>query len=217
MVKNNKLPNEIIPFLSNDKDFHEKPSDDWGSFPSPVNCIIAGGRNIGKTRVMKNILLRQTIYDRIVVYTPLEDTQEYDDIDVEYVNEIPPFSFFDKSQHNCFIIEDCDVKNDLNREQRTLLGNYYRVASHMNIDLFTITQNPFDITPTLRRVANVVILFKNNDLDMLNSLCRKFNVKSTDLKAIFDTFTPFDSLVIDDTRPKHLRLRKNLFQVIELE
>ena len=83
----------------------------------------------------------------------------------------------------------------------------------MNIDLFTITQNPFDITPTLRRVANVVILFKNNDLDMLNSLCRK----STDLKAIFDSFTPFDSLVIDDTRPKHLRLRKNLFQVIELE
>ena len=133
-------------------------------------------------------------------------------------NEIPPFSFVDKSQqYNCFIIEDCDVKNDLNREQRTLLGNYYRVASHMNIDLFTITQNPFDITPTLRRVANVVILFKNNDLDMLNSLCRKFNVKSTDLKAIFDTFTPFDSLVIDDTRSKHLRLRKNLFQVIELE
>jgi len=171
--------------LSNDKDFHEKPSDDWGSFPSPVNCIIAGGRNIGKTRVMKNILLRQTIYDHIVVYTPLEDTQEYD---VEYVNEIPPFSFFDKSQqYNCFIIEDCDVKNDLNREQRTLLGNYYRVASHMNIDLFTITQNPFNITPTLRRVANVVILFKNNDLDMLNSLCRKFNVKSSDLKAIFDT------------------------------
>ena len=217
MVKNNKLPNEIIPFLSNDKDFHEKPSDDWGSFPSPVNCIIAGGRNIGKTRVMKNILLRQTIYDRIVVYTPLEDTQEYDDIDVEYLNEIPPFSFYNKSLHNCFIIEDCDVKNDLNREQRTLLGNYYRVASHMNIDLFTITQNPFDITPTLRRVANVVILFKNNDLDMLNSLCRKFNVKSSDLKAIFDTFTPFDCLIIDDTRPKHLRLRKNLFQIIELE
>ena len=215
MVKN--IPKMIIPFLSNDKDFHEKPSDDLASFPSPVNCIICGGRNIGKTRIMKNILLRQTIYDRIVVYTPLEDTQEYDDIDVEYLNEIPPFSFFDKSLHNCFIIEDCDVKNDLNREQRTLLGNYYRVASHMNIDLFTITQNPFDITPTLRRVANVVILFKNNDLDMFNSLCRKFNVKSTDLKAIFDTFTPFDSLVIDDTRSKHLRLRKNLFQVIELE
>ena len=34
MVKN--IPKMIIPFLYNDKDFHEKPSDDLASFPSPV-------------------------------------------------------------------------------------------------------------------------------------------------------------------------------------
>ena len=52
---------------------------------------------------MKNILLRQTIYDRIVVYTPLEDTQEYDDIDVEYLNEIPPF-FHLLTNHNIILL-----------------------------------------------------------------------------------------------------------------
>ena len=46
---------------------------------------------------------------------------------------------------------------------------------------------------------------KNNDLEMLHSLCRIFNVKATDLKAIFHTFTPFDSE------------KMCLFQIIEIE
>jgi len=60
-------------------------------------------------------------------------------------------------------------------------------------------------------------LFKNSDIDMLSTLAKKFNLKACDLKTIFDTFTNTDSLIIDDTREKHLRLRKNLFQIIQLE
>ena len=213
-----KLPNKVIPFLSNDKDFHTPPPEDnLAFFGRPINCIIFGQRNVGKSRCMKNILARQNVYERIVIYTPLSDTNEYDDIDAEIVNDIPPLEFFDREVNNCFIIEDCDVKNDLTKDQRTLLGNYYRVyGSHYNIDLYTITQNPFDISTSLRRVANVVILFKNNDLDMLSTLCRKFNLKASNLNAIFETFTPYDFLVIDDTRPKEMRLRKNFFQIIEI-
>ena len=123
-----------------------------------------------------------------------------------------------RNVNNCFIIEDTDVKNDLTKEERTLLGNYYRVyGSHYNIDLYTITQNPFDISTSLRMVANVIILFPNNDLDMLSTLCRKFNLKASDLNAIFETFTPYDFLVIDDTRPKHMRLRKYFFSQILIE
>ena len=121
MVKNNKLPNEIIPFLSNDKDFHEKPDQhDLANFPSPFNMIICGNRNVDKTRVCKNILIHKNPpYDRIVIYTPLEETHEYDDIDVEYINDIPSYDFFDRNDHNLFIVEDCDTKQELTREQRT--------------------------------------------------------------------------------------------------
>ena len=214
------LPNKIIPFLSNDKDFHEKPDpNDLANFPSPINAIICGNRNCGKTRLMKNILLHKNPpYDRIVIYSPLEETSEYNDIDCIYLNEIPQYDYFDRNEHNCFIIEDCDTKQELSRDERTRLGRFYGViGSHNNIDIFTITQNPFDIMPQLRRISNIVILFKNSDIDMLATLAKKFNLKSSDLKNIFDTFTNTDSLIIDDTREKHLRLRKNLFQIIQLE
>ena len=47
----------------------------------------------------------------------------------------------------------------------------------------------------------------------MKSLARKFSIRLEDLKAIFHTFTKYDILVIDDTRPT-TRLRKNVFETI---
>ena len=69
--------------------------------------------------------------------------------------------------------------------------------------------------PSIRRLANIVFLFKNND-DELVSLARKFHLKSIDLKAIFKTFTKYDSLCIDETRTPEYRLRKNIYEIIKL-
>jgi len=219
MVKNNKLPNEIIPFLSSDKNWHQKPDySDLANFPSPINAVICGNRNCGKSRLMKNLLIHKNPpYTRIVVYTPLEETFEYNDCDVTYINEIPPLDFFDRDERNIMIIEDTDTKS-LSKDQRSLLGRYYSVfGSHNQIDLYTICQNPSDIMPQLRRISNVVILFKNNDLELLSMLAKKFNLKANELHAIFATFTQYDSLLLDDTRESKYRLRKNLYQIIELE
>ena len=69
---------------------------------------------------------------------------------------------------------------------------------------------------SIRRLANTVFLFKNNDDELMSSLARKFHLKPNDLKAIFKTFTKFDSLVIDDTRTPEYRMRKNLFEIVKL-
>ena len=114
-----QLPNKIINFNSADKDFHQKPDEnDIANFPSPVIAILFGNVNCGKTRIMKNILCHKSpVYERIVIYTPLEETNEYEDVDAELINEIPDLSFFDKDIRNCLILEDIYPKN-LTRAQR---------------------------------------------------------------------------------------------------
>ena len=43
---------------------------------------------------MKNILCHKSpVYERFVIYTPLEETNEYDDGEAELINEIPGLSF----------------------------------------------------------------------------------------------------------------------------
>ena len=43
---------------------------------------------------MKNILCHKSpVYERIVIYTPLEETNKYEDVEVELINEIPDLSF----------------------------------------------------------------------------------------------------------------------------
>ena len=91
-----QLPNKIINFNSADKDFHQKPDEnDIANCPS--HAILFGNVNVEKTRIMKNILCyKSPVYEIIVIYTPLEETNEYEDVDAELINEIPDLCFLIK-------------------------------------------------------------------------------------------------------------------------
>ena len=52
-------------------------------------------------------------------------------------------------------------------------------------------------------------------MESMASVARKFSLRVNDLKSIFHTFTKFDSLAIDETRPT-MRLRKNVYELIHL-
>ena len=215
-----KLPNQLIRFKSSDKDFHEQPDmNDLANCCSPVFCVIAGNVNCGKTSLLKNLLVhKKPHYERITVYSPLgEATSEYSDVmDCELIDYVPDFDFFDREEKSCFIVEDCDTKS-LNKDERYKLGRFFGVyASHNNIDVYVIAQNVYDLLPQIRRLANIVFLFKNNDIESMSSLARKFSIRTIDLKSIFHTFSKFDSLCIDETRNQEHRLRKNIFEIINV-
>ena len=216
-----KLPQKIIQFKSSDKEHHQQPDmNDLANCCSPVFfCIISGNVNCGKSSLLKNLLIHKNPhYERIVVYSPLgEATTEYSDvIDCELIDYVPDFDFFDREIRNCFIVEDCDTKS-LSKDERYKLGRFFVVyASHNNIDIFVISQNVYDLLPQIRRLANIIFLFKNNDIESMSSLARKFSIKTIDLKNIFHTFSKFDSLCIYDTRLIQYRLRKNIFQIINI-
>ena len=214
------LPKKLIFFKSSDKEHHQKPDmNDLANCCSPVFCVIAGNVNCGKTSLLKNLLVHKSPhYERIVIYSPHgEATNEYSDVidPCELIDYVPEFVFFDREVRNCFIVEDCDTKS-LSKDERYKLGRFFGVyASHNNIDIYVIAQNVYDLLPQIRRLANIVFLFKNNDLECMKSLARKFSLRVEDLKSIFRTFTKFDSLCIDDTRPT-ARLRKNIYEIIHL-
>jgi len=215
-----ELPKQIIHFKSSDKDNHQTPDyEDLANCCTPVFCIITNSVNCGKTSLMKNLLVhKKPHYERIVVYSPLgEYSDEYsDNIECELLDYIPEFDFFDRNVRSCFIIEDCDTKS-LSKQDRYLLGRYFGVfASHNNIDIYCISQNLFDMLPSIRRLANIVFLFKNNDDELMSSLARKFHLKPQDLKYIFHSFTKYDSLCIDDTRSPEYRLRKNIYENLKI-
>ena len=183
------IPKKLIRFKSSDKDHHQLPDmKDLANCCSPVFCIISGNVNCGKTSLLKNLLIhKKPHYERIVIYSPLgEATSEYSDvIDCELIDFVPDFDFFDREIRNCFIVEDCDTKS-LTKDERYKLGRFFGVyASHNNIDIYVISQNVYDLLPSIRRLANIVFLFKNNDLESMSSIARKFSLKASDLKKTF--------------------------------
>ena len=215
MKENNKLI--ILP--NEDKLFHEEPDyNNLCNFSHPFRCCVVGPPNCGKSNTIYNILLNQEpSFERIFLLHNDESTKEYQSIDCEYIQELPPIEEIDPEVKNLIIIEDIDPKN-IKRDQRSLLDRYFGCFStHHNISIIMTAQDPFAIPAAIRRMCSHVILWKNHDLNSLTILSSRFNIKAKDLKYIFDHICKdkHDSLLIDTTVNNKYRLRKNVYELID--
>lgn len=225
-----QLPKQVIKFNSADKEFHQKPDlNDMGNLCSPSLVLIANGKNCGKTRLAKNFIAKKNLpYQRIVVYSPMPDTEEYtSDIDCEMINDIydifneesPSKTIFDRNERNLLVCDDLDMKN-LRRDDQRLLSDFFRFhCTHNNIDIIIIVQNLYDTLPICRRIADIVILFNNHDAEFMKTLSKKFSIPLDDFKYIFKNLITekTDSLLIDESRPEKYRLRKNIYEIINIK
>ncbi len=212
-----KLPNEIIIIPNKDKEFHEIPKkDDLGHMAHPSRIIACGPCNVGKSLILLNLMMRaDPPFDRIVIYHNDPESEEYDQVDVDYVSEVPSIDYFDKNEKSLLVFEDINFK-DMKRDQMALIDRYYGCwSTHHNISVWSTFQDPFSCPPRIRRLANIVILWNNGDADSMAELSRKVGLQAKDLRYIFDNIcTDFhDSLIIDKSRP-YAKLRKNIFEVI---
>ena len=152
--------NKLIVLPNDDKHFHEEPDyKDLGNFPHPFRLILAGPPNVGKTNVIYNILLHKNPpFERIIIFHNDPSTQEYQNIDAEYVEELPPIEEMDPEERSLIIIEDVDYKN-LSKNQKSLLDRYYGVFStHHNISMVLSAQDPFQVPANIRRMCSHLIL-----------------------------------------------------------
>jgi hypothetical protein len=105
----------------------------------------------------------------------------------------------------------------MNKEQKQNLDRLFGyVSTHKNISVCLTAQDPFNVTPNIRRMSNLFILWKGVDLDSMANIARKCGIKKDEFLNLFDKYAtkPRDSIWLDLTDKTPYALRKNGYEII---
>lgn len=214
-----RLPKKIIPIDNPDKEFHEKWYENRSmlNFPHPARVVLLGPPNKGKTTTVKNILLRaHPPFEEVFIIHCDDETKEYDDIDCEFLDEIPAQDQWQGDVKTAVIFDDLEYKYMSSQQKRNLHRCFMYSSTHKNLTLYLCSQDPFDVSPLIRRCANVWVLWRSPDIDAMATCARRTGINSKSFKKIFDNLMTEDkdSLWIDLTEKTPFKLRKNGFTKI---
>lgn len=227
MTKKNKvrLPNKILALPNPDKEFHESwyTNRNMLNIPHPFRSVCLGPPNVGKTTIVKNILLRAKppFEEVFVIHCDSGYTKEYDDIgeNVTIMDSIPAPSEWEGLVKTLVVLDDLEFKG-MNKEQRRNLDRLFGyVSTHKNISCILCSQDAFNVPPIVRRCSNLWVLWRMMDLDALACCARKTGMKASNFNTIFNQLMlePKDSLWLDMTDKSPYPMRKNGYTVITKE
>jgi len=217
-----KLPKKILPIDNPDKEFHEAWDDkrDMLNIPHPFRSVLLGPPNVGKTTVVKNLIIRQDppFEEIFVIHCDSGYTKEYDDLgdNIQMLNSIPAPEEWTGIAKTLVVLDDLEFKT-MNKDQRRNLDRLFGyVSTHKNISCVLCSQDPFNVPPIVRRCSNLWVLWRCSDLDSMANCSRKTGLKSADFNTIFNNFMKEykDSLWIDMTDKTPYPMRKNGFTLI---
>jgi len=216
------LPNKIIPIENSDKEFHEKwtKSRNMLNIPHPFRCVCLGPPNVGKTTIVKNIVLRADppFQEIVVIHCDSEYTKEYDDLgEVEMLNEIPAPEDWEGQVKTLVVLDDLEFKGMNKQQKRNLDRLFGYVSTHKNISCILCSQDAFNVPPIVRRCSNLWILWRCPDLDAMATCARKTGLKAENFNTIFNELMleSRDSLWLDKTDRSPYPMRKNGFTIIK--
>lgn len=231
---NIKLPKKILPIPNKDKKgFFEKwkPNRNLMNIPHPFRCVIFGKPNAGKSTIIKNIVLRaKPPFEKIIiVHYDAHGTKEYDDLKegpdddtVQMFGEIPDprdEKIFDPKIKKLLVFDDIEYKT-LNKASMNKLDRCFGyLSTHKNTSILLAAQNLTNIPVGVRRMANVMIMFKVPDLELLYLFARKIGIKKDDFYELVNKYINgyHDSLWFDFTPETPAEIRKNCYEVIPIE
>lgn len=197
-----KLPNKIIPIPSSDKKgWREKWYEGRNllNIPHSFRLIAIGPPDSGKSTLIKNVVLRaKKEFERIQIYQ-FGTGAEYDDIEAEPVDEIDPLAYEGNTEKTLLILEDCNFKNCDKQMKYNLNRLFGYSSSHCNLSIALTAQNPYDISPDIRRSANTICLWRNHDMNSLNTLASRTGIKKNQMEYVMCNMlkNPHDFLMID--------------------
>ena len=226
MVKQlGRLPQKIIVFTNKDKKTNEKWDEkrekNIANFPHTFRMLICGQPNSGKSNTLKNILIFQRPTFKRVMLWINDSTKEYDyliDNGAERFNHMPSPDEFDPSIKTVLIIDDINLRQHDPEEFSLMLRNY---SSHLNFSLILTIHDNIHCHPFNRRLFNVFIIYKSVDMLSISQMAQKIGLHANDFKYImYDSELidkPTDFICIDNTSNTKFKLRKNLFEPIEIK
>ena len=215
-----RLPNELIAIPCADKAFHEKwyKGRNMLNFPHPWRGVFLGPPNCSKTTTIKNIILRaKPEFEEIFcVHCDAEYTEEWDDIGVEMLKEIPGPEEWLGEVKTLVILDDIEYKG-MDKTQKANLDRLFGfVSTHKNISVALTSQDPFNVPPIVRRCSNLWVLWRCPDLDAMATTARKTGLKADNFNSIFNQLmcNTTDGLWLDMTAHSPYPKRKNGYQII---
>jgi hypothetical protein len=216
--RNAQLPKKIIPIPNADKGFHEKwiKGRDMLNIPHPFRCVCLGPPNMGKTTIVKNLILRaKPQFEKVfVIHCDPDYSREYEDVGGEMLHEIPAPSEWDGDCKTLVVLDDLEFKA-MNKIQRKNLDRLFGfVSTHKDISCVLCSQDPFNVPPIVRRCSNLWVLWRMTDLDALSTCARKTGMKAQAFHSIFSKLMtePKDSLWLDMTDHSPYPMRKNGYE-----
>jgi hypothetical protein len=217
------FPNVILPMPNPDKKFDERWFDGRNllNFPHSFRALFAGIPNSGKTTMIKNIIIRANPeFERIVVvHGDTEDTLEYDDIGCEMTDTIPAIEDYDGEEKVLLVIDDIDFSCLSKTELKNLERTFGYVSSHKNVSICITSQDVFRLPKFVRRYCNIFCVWKIKDSDNVGVLNRRLGLRKNVLFELFQKHLhkPIDNLIFDYTKNTPYPLRKNGFELIEID
>jgi hypothetical protein len=223
-----KAEQRIVPIRCADKRGVERWSPerarDLANFPSPARILLIGPCGTGKSTTIKNIILH-AIPRFKEIYLIHEDagiTREYMDIEcTQEFNEVPPLEFWNfQGPHlkRAVICDDLQLTSNHSERIHNLSIMFRYASTHKGLTIYFAHQSWFDVTPLIRKMADVVIVWKvkaRNEMEMINNRC---GLPTGMLKELFKTVATKhrDSICIDLKENSPAPLRLNIWTKIDV-
>ena len=180
---------------------------------NPKNALIIGKTNSGKTNILFNLIAQNSIYEKIYIYTNLDEKYSWlkskfkNDFFI-FINEIN-FDKIDKEHVNLIIFDDLFFSNKK-------ISEFYCRSRKSNCTTIFIVRRYFkNIDRTLKSNIDYLI-FTQLDKRALNMLYQDINLDITlkEFQDINNNLKQYEFILIDKYNDhKFMRIRKNLDQI----
>jgi hypothetical protein len=222
---NAKLKRKLVEIKNKDKGWTEKwtpnRASDSANFPHPSRIALIGPPSVGKSFIMKHLLLHQRpmFKELYIIHGDSDCTKEFDDMDpTMMMSDFPPIEFFDGAVKTLLIIDDVEF-HSLSKDQMSRLNKIVRyVSSHKNVTVYISHQSFFDLPSLVRKLCNVFIIWKPRSVMELQTIANRVGLSAKALNYIYENIcTEYrDSLCIDHNINTPSFLRKNLWEPFKL-
>lgn len=221
-------PKAIMPIKNADKVGVERwtpERKDIGNFPSPARILLLGPCGVGKSCLIKNLILhaRPRFQEVFLIHEDAFSSHEYDDLEpTEKFDEVPPLSFWDYDgpyRKRAVIVDDLELTS-AHKERKKNLAIMFRYAStHKGLTIYFAHQSFFDVPPLIKKMSDVFILWRARARNELQMIENRVSLPKGSLKQLFDTIAKGhkDSICIDLKEGTPAKLRLNIWSPIELE
>jgi GTPase SAR1 family protein len=221
-----KIPQQLFDIPNPDKTgWTEKWTDarakDLANFPHPSRICLIGPPSVGKSFMMKHLLLHQRpmFQELYIIHGDSTVTREFDDLEATMLmDEFPPVEFYDSLVKTLVIIDDVEFSH-LSRDQVARMNKLVRyVSSHKNVTVYVSHQSFVDLPILIRKLCNVFIIWKPRSLIELKLIANRIALHPEQMEDVFENHCNQyrDSLCVDLHFNTPAMFRKNVFTKIDL-